>query len=139
MANFSVMMIAVGLGPQHIRRGGQIDCQIRSDSSLSTHRRTYDTHTSVHHDHAQTADRVKFTLVPTATPPVIYTCTLSSHITMMLSSIRLESCSLRTYSVYLATNLASNCVLTIIEDVFGEAQGSSTILLSLLHATQTIN
>ncbi|GFT00806.1 hypothetical protein TNCV_3114691 [Trichonephila clavipes] len=38
----------------------------------------------------------------------------------------------------LATYPASNCVLTIIEDVSGEAQGSVPILLSLLHATQAL-
>ncbi|GFX96114.1 hypothetical protein TNCV_2290041 [Trichonephila clavipes] len=35
----------------------------------------------------------------------------------------------------LATNLASNCVLTIIEDVSGDAQDGVPMLLSLLHAT----
>ncbi|GFW11461.1 uncharacterized protein TNCV_3809801 [Trichonephila clavipes] len=39
----------------------------------------------------------------------------------------------------LEMNLASNCVLTIIEDVSGEAQGSVPILLSLLHAPQALN
>ncbi|GFV64568.1 uncharacterized protein TNCV_4965491 [Trichonephila clavipes] len=37
------------------------------------------------------------------------------------------------------TNLASNCVLTIIEDVYGDDQGSMPILLSLLRATQALN
>ncbi|GFV65914.1 uncharacterized protein TNCV_1365291 [Trichonephila clavipes] len=39
----------------------------------------------------------------------------------------------------LATNLASNCVLTIIEDVSGDAQGSVPILISLLHTKQALN
>ncbi|GFV96876.1 hypothetical protein TNCV_4350891 [Trichonephila clavipes] len=39
----------------------------------------------------------------------------------------------------LATNPASNCNLTIIEDVSGDAQGSEPILLPLLHVTQTLN
>ncbi|GFW28628.1 DUF4817 domain-containing protein [Trichonephila clavipes] len=39
----------------------------------------------------------------------------------------------------LATNPASNCVLTIIEDVSGDAQDSAPSLLSLLHALQTLN
>ncbi|GFX39256.1 uncharacterized protein TNCV_3859801 [Trichonephila clavipes] len=39
----------------------------------------------------------------------------------------------------LATNSASNCVLTIIEEVSWDAQGSMSILLSLLHATQVLN
>ncbi|GFW49545.1 hypothetical protein TNCV_2843261 [Trichonephila clavipes] len=39
----------------------------------------------------------------------------------------------------LATNPTSNCVLTIIEDEPGEAQGSVPILLSLLHSTQALD
>ncbi|GFS60811.1 uncharacterized protein TNCV_2001951 [Trichonephila clavipes] len=39
----------------------------------------------------------------------------------------------------LETNPASSCVLTIIEDVSGDAQGRVPILLSLLHATQALN
>ncbi|GFV17433.1 transposable element Tc1 transposase [Trichonephila clavipes] len=39
----------------------------------------------------------------------------------------------------LTTNPASNCLLTIIEDVSGDDQGSVLILLSLLHATQALN
>ncbi|GFU70330.1 HTH_Tnp_Tc3_2 domain-containing protein [Trichonephila clavipes] len=47
------------------------------DSSLSTNRRTTRTRI-VHHEHSQTADRAKFTLVPIATPPAIHACTLWS-------------------------------------------------------------
>ncbi|GFU22736.1 transposable element Tc3 transposase [Trichonephila clavipes] len=39
----------------------------------------------------------------------------------------------------LATNPASNCVLTIIEDVSGDAQNSAPSLLSLLYALQALN
>ncbi|GFS71143.1 transposable element Tcb1 transposase [Trichonephila clavipes] len=39
----------------------------------------------------------------------------------------------------LVTNLAFNCVLTTIEDVSGDAQGSMPILFSLLHVTQPLN
>ncbi|GFW09466.1 hypothetical protein TNCV_3995731 [Trichonephila clavipes] len=39
----------------------------------------------------------------------------------------------------LATNPASNCVLTIIEDVSGDIQENVPILLSLLYATQALN
>ncbi|GFV30730.1 transposable element Tc1 transposase [Trichonephila clavipes] len=39
----------------------------------------------------------------------------------------------------LATNPASNCVLTIIEHVSGDGQGSVPILLSLMHATHEFN
>ncbi|PRD28351.1 UNVERIFIED_CONTAM: hypothetical protein NCL1_32637 [Trichonephila clavipes] len=39
----------------------------------------------------------------------------------------------------LETNPDSNCVLTIIEDVSGDAHGSVPNLLSLLHATQALN
>ncbi|GFU99064.1 hypothetical protein TNCV_632021 [Trichonephila clavipes] len=39
----------------------------------------------------------------------------------------------------LVTDFASNCVLTIIEDVSGDAQASMLILLSLLHAPQALN
>ncbi|GFW84280.1 hypothetical protein TNCV_1131491 [Trichonephila clavipes] len=39
----------------------------------------------------------------------------------------------------LAMNPASNCVLTIMEDVSGDDEGSVPILLSLLHATQALN
>ncbi|GFW00159.1 transposable element Tcb1 transposase [Trichonephila clavipes] len=38
-----------------------------------------------------------------------------------------------------ATNPASNCTLTTIEDVSGDGQGSVPILLSLSHATQALN
>ncbi|GFX93713.1 transposable element Tcb1 transposase [Trichonephila clavipes] len=38
-----------------------------------------------------------------------------------------------------ATNPASNCILTIIEDVSADGQGSFPRLLSLLHVTQTFN
>ncbi|GFX55797.1 transposable element Tc1 transposase [Trichonephila clavipes] len=45
-----------------------------------------------------------------------------------------------TVDVYcLATYPASNCVLTLIEDLSGDAQGSVPILLSLLHATHSLN
>ncbi|GFX47337.1 uncharacterized protein TNCV_4691421 [Trichonephila clavipes] len=36
-------------------------------------------------------------------------------------------------------NLASNCALTIVEDVSLDAHGSVPILLSLLHSTQALN
>ncbi|GFT86339.1 transposable element Tcb1 transposase [Trichonephila clavipes] len=36
-------------------------------------------------------------------------------------------------------NLASYCVLTIIEDVSGDAKGSVSILLSLLYVTHALN
>ncbi|GFX87472.1 transposable element Tc1 transposase [Trichonephila clavipes] len=39
----------------------------------------------------------------------------------------------------LAMDPASNCVLTIIEDVPGDAQGSMPVLLSPLHTTQVLN
>ncbi|GFY32452.1 hypothetical protein TNCV_3559601 [Trichonephila clavipes] len=51
-------------------------------------------HTSVHHDHSQTADRVKLTLVLTAMLTATHACKLSSQITEVLGSIRLESCLL---------------------------------------------
>ncbi|GFW09911.1 hypothetical protein TNCV_4252401 [Trichonephila clavipes] len=38
-----------------------------------------------------------------------------------------------------ATNPTSNWVLTILDDVFGDPQGSVPILLSLLHAPQALN
>ncbi|GFY25116.1 hypothetical protein TNCV_2693071 [Trichonephila clavipes] len=41
--------------------------------------------------------------------------------------------------IVLATNLASNCVLKLIEDECGDAQDSVPILLSLLQATQALN
>ncbi|GFT08989.1 hypothetical protein TNCV_4104691 [Trichonephila clavipes] len=78
MADFCVMMVTVDLGPQHIVRSAVT----APDSSLST----------IHHDPSQTADRVKFTLVTTATSPATHGCTLPSHITVVLGSIRLESC-----------------------------------------------
>ncbi|GFW32963.1 transposable element Tcb1 transposase [Trichonephila clavipes] len=37
------------------------------------------------------------------------------------------------------TNPASNCVLTIIEDVSGDSWGSLPILISLVHATQALD
>ncbi|GFU81960.1 hypothetical protein TNCV_516411 [Trichonephila clavipes] len=63
-----------------------------SYSSLSTNQQTCDTYTRVHPQHSQTVDRAKFTLVMTTTPPTIYSCTMLSQITVMLSSIRLKSC-----------------------------------------------
>ncbi|GFX15570.1 hypothetical protein TNCV_3304991 [Trichonephila clavipes] len=39
----------------------------------------------------------------------------------------------------LAADPASNCALTIIEEVSGDAQDSVPILLSLLHAIQALN
>ncbi|GFU13665.1 hypothetical protein TNCV_939081 [Trichonephila clavipes] len=63
-----------------------------SDSSLSTIRCTTRTRVYVHHDHSQMADRAKFTLALTATPPAICACTLSSQIASMFGSIRLKSC-----------------------------------------------
>ncbi|GFX46621.1 uncharacterized protein TNCV_4550601 [Trichonephila clavipes] len=39
----------------------------------------------------------------------------------------------------LVTNPASNCVLTIIENMSGDVQNSVPILLSQLHATQALN
>ncbi|GFV22248.1 uncharacterized protein TNCV_2020341 [Trichonephila clavipes] len=39
----------------------------------------------------------------------------------------------------LVTDLASNCVLTIIEDVSGDAEANVLILLSLLYATHALN
>ncbi|GFT72917.1 HTH_Tnp_Tc3_2 domain-containing protein [Trichonephila clavipes] len=44
------------------------------ESSLSIIRCA--THTSVHHDHSQRFDSVKFTLVPTATQPATHACAL---------------------------------------------------------------
>ncbi|GFW22583.1 transposable element Tcb1 transposase [Trichonephila clavipes] len=46
-----------------------------------------DSRASVHHDHSQTADKAKFTLVLTATLPSTHACTLSSQITVVLGSI----------------------------------------------------
>ncbi|GFU63776.1 hypothetical protein TNCV_3321731 [Trichonephila clavipes] len=44
-------------------------------------------HVNVHHDYSQTSDRAKFALVPTATPPATYACTLSNQMTVVLGSI----------------------------------------------------
>ncbi|GFU93271.1 histone-lysine N-methyltransferase SETMAR [Trichonephila clavipes] len=43
-----------------------------------------DPRTSIHHDHSQMADKTKFTLLPTTTPPSTHACTLSSQITVVL-------------------------------------------------------
>ncbi|GFS73948.1 hypothetical protein TNCV_108391 [Trichonephila clavipes] len=48
----------------------------------------YDPPTGVHHEHSQTADRTKFTLIPTITLSANYAYTLSSWITEILGSIR---------------------------------------------------
>ncbi|GFV46668.1 transposable element Tc1 transposase [Trichonephila clavipes] len=42
---------------------------------------------SVHHDHSQTADSAKFTLVPIPTPHAIHACTLLSLITVVVEFI----------------------------------------------------
>ncbi|GFV76784.1 hypothetical protein TNCV_4730041 [Trichonephila clavipes] len=43
------------------------------------------------------------------------------------------------YAVKNVMNPTSNSALTVIEDVSGEVQGMLPILLSLLHAPQTLN
>ncbi|GFS99048.1 HTH_Tnp_Tc3_2 domain-containing protein [Trichonephila clavipes] len=61
------------------------------DASLLTVRRTTRTRLSIMTIHRR-LDRAKFTLVPTATPPATNACKLSRQITVVLCSIRLESC-----------------------------------------------
>ncbi|GFY05560.1 hypothetical protein TNCV_4370691 [Trichonephila clavipes] len=85
-------MVAVDLG--HSISGGQIDCQVSCHSArlMVDNDESGDPHMSVHHDHSQTADRVKFMLVPTTTSPATYAYTMSRQITVVLDSIGLESC-----------------------------------------------
>ncbi|GFW31277.1 hypothetical protein TNCV_2578581 [Trichonephila clavipes] len=88
MTDFSVMRVAVDLEPQQIGRTNRLSDQL---SFIVINHQTCDLHTSVHHDPSQFTDRAKFTLVPTATSPVTHSGTLSSQITVVLGSIRLES------------------------------------------------
>ncbi|GFS58854.1 hypothetical protein TNCV_4271421 [Trichonephila clavipes] len=103
--------------------------------------KTYDLHTSVHHDHSQTADRTKITLVPTATLSANHACVCVNTVKPDHSGAWLDQVGimLTGEEQFLAENTASNCVLTIIKDVSGDGQCSEPILLSILHATQALN
>ena len=96
-------------------------------SSLSTIRRS-NPNTSVHHDHSQTVEREKSKFATTIMPTYNHLPLTLSGACNSLGAWLHQVGILPTGDVQsLVTNSASNCVLTIIEDVFGthRAEGGS--------------
>ncbi|GFT18523.1 hypothetical protein TNCV_1708381 [Trichonephila clavipes] len=81
VADFSVLIVAVDLGPQQIRRIDLLSDRLSQRLIHLINHQTSDPPTSVHHDHSQTADRAKFMLVLIAMLPATPACPLSSQIT----------------------------------------------------------
>ncbi|GFW64436.1 hypothetical protein TNCV_812711 [Trichonephila clavipes] len=67
---------------------------------------TCDPDMSAHHDHLQTVNKAKFTLVPTSAPPVTYACKLSSQITVVFGSISIHFSKYKCHSKNSLVNVA---------------------------------
>ncbi|GFW29301.1 hypothetical protein TNCV_742431 [Trichonephila clavipes] len=78
----------------------------------------------VHHDHPQTADRAKVMLAPIVTPPAAHACKLSTCIAAYTAGLQWYWARTRDKASHdpMPIPLGYRGHLTIIEDVFGDAQ-----------------